>query len=252
MRPLLTSLVSLVLPAIASAESSLGTERSALIEFTYTQYVPQIDDAFGGCNSSDTPYERVFGDEAQGILRLGYEGLISEKFGTLSAGASIGYFATDDVPKTTSSECFTGSSDVGNSRPSIPGDETTALVLLPVETQLSYRLTEYEDRIPLVPVLRVGLDYYHFRIYDGDEVARFGPAGDEASGGTFGYHWAAGLHLLLDFLSPEMAADFDRDAGVNGSYLTFEYLDARIDDFGSEDSLRLGDQTWRVGLLLDF
>ena len=57
-----------------------------------------------------------------------------------------------------------------------------------------------------------------WRILDGaGDTARFS-SGEEASGGTWGWHAGFGVNLLLDYFSPTMASDFNRDAGVNNSY----------------------------------
>jgi hypothetical protein len=60
------------------------------------------------------------------------------------------------------------------------------------------------------------------------------------------------LHLLLDFLAPEMATGFDLDAGVNSSYLLIEYTVMKVDDFGDKNSIRLGkDGFLSFGLALE-
>ena len=48
-----------------------------------------------------------------------------------------------------------------------------------------------------------------------------------------------------------MAYDFERDAGVENTYLTLEYRFAQVDDFGSATSFRLGDDTFFIGLALE-
>ena len=66
-----------------------------------------------------------------------------------------------------------------------------------------------------------------------------------------GWFYSIGLHLLLDFLDREMAWAFDRDAGVNHSYLSVEYQSSRVDDFGDPDSFRLGNDIFFFGITLD-
>tara|TARA_B100001093_G_scaffold354265_1_gene338748 strand:- start:198 stop:488 length:291 start_codon:yes stop_codon:yes gene_type:complete len=95
------------------------------------------------------------------------------------------------------------------------------------------------------------LSYSYWRIYDGsDSVAEFAP-GQKATGGTLGWHAAVGIHLLLDALDPEAAIDFERDAGLMNTYFTIEYQYSRVDDFGSAESFRLGDEVLMFGLALD-
>ena len=66
-----------------------------------------------------------------------------------------------------------------------------------------------------------------------------------------GWHAAVGIHVLLDYLARDMAYDFERDAGVENTYLTLEYRFAQVDDFGSASSFRLGDDTFFIGLALE-
>ena len=88
-------------------------------------------------------------------------------------------------------------------------------------------------------------------MYDGSgEPARF-VDGSEASGATFGFSYTLGVHFLLDALDREMAWAFDRDAGVNHSYVSLEYQSSQVDDFGSTSSFRLGSDVFFVGLALD-
>ena len=62
----------------------------------------------------------------------------------------------------------------------------------------------------MVPFGTVGLDWAYWQITDGnDEIATDGRGG-KARGGTFGWHAAAGLSLVLDFFDPDAARDFER------------------------------------------
>ncbi len=231
------AIVLFAAPALAQRDVR-ESARSSYFEFRLGFYRPDIDSEFKKSPSMERPFEAAFGDGREALPELHLERHFFQRFGTLSGGLGVGYWTIEG-------ESIAPSAGVDAS-------DSTELTIVPLQAQLSYRLDYFEDTFPLVPILRGGLDYYLWRILDGaGNKAKFAN-GNEADGGTWGWHYTFGVHLLLDFLAPEMAADFDRDAGVNGSYLTFEYQIARVDDFGSADSFRLGDSTFYFGLTLDF
>jgi len=251
---LLSATMSL-LPLSAAAEGTLGTKRTGNIEIRYAPYKPDMDSQFAlpaGCEDQG-PYARFFGDEDDGLLLFGFQTHLIQKYGTLAAGGNIGYFnvsgqAQAGLPCRPVGGGIASSADLGTEESEV---DESSLKIVPVQGEVSYRLTIWEDLVPLVPVLRAGLDYYMWRMGStSGGLAKF-ESGQSASGGTWGWHYALGLHVLLDYFSQSMAADFDRDAGVNSTYLTFEYMHAQIDDFGSSTSLRLGDKTVVFGLGFD-
>ena len=248
------SLFALVgLAGAAHAEGLLGTARHGSLELRYAPYKPDIDSQFSlpdGCENQG-PYSRFYGSGDDGLLLLGYEGHLIKDFGTLSAGATFGFFRVEGKAQAGLPCRPTGGGAVTSGVVEESDTAKSSLIIVPVQAQVTYRLTPWEDRVPLVPVLRLGLDYYVWRMGGTNgEVARFEP-GQDASGGTLGWHYVVGVHVLLDFFSQSMAADFDRDAGVNSTYLTVEYMHAQVDDFGSKKSLRLGDSTLVFGLGFD-
>ena len=234
-RATLLSLFMLV-PVVGFAQKE--TPRTATIDFRVGPYQPRIDAAVSG----RAPYKEIYGDSSPLMFRLSYDRLLWTKFGSLTMGGSIGYWSNEGA-----------AIEEGSMTPALgESAETSEMMMIPLQLQISYRFDPYQDTIPLVPVFRLGVDYIGWGFYDSaGDIEEFRP-GQEAFGGTWGWHWTAGVHLLLDWLSPSMALGFDRDAGVNNSYLTFEYTGSQIDDFGSDESLRLGDNTFFVGLSLDF
>lgn len=232
-RALLAGLL-LVLPLTAAAQYEDEGGRSMLIEFRVAPYKPAIDEQF---STSPGPYETVFGADSNLMLQLVWEGHLINDAGSLTLGLSAGYWSAEG--KTLLEDGST------------IGEDATSIELYPLAAQLSYRLDQFAESFPLAPVVRVGFDYYLWRILDGDDnVALFAP-GKEAQGGTYGWHASVGVHLLLDYFAPGMAMDFQRDGGVYNSYITAEYIYAQIDEFGSASSIRLGDTTFFIGLALE-
>ena len=210
------------------------SQRSSTVQFSGGAYQPSIDEEFLPQDGVKRPYERVFEDQSPVMFQVQMERHLIQNKGTLSLGGSIGYWSVEGE---------------GLSVTNIA--ESTELSIMPFSFYGAYRFDMFQKVFPLVPVVKLGLSYYSWTIYDGaGETAQF-VDGSEASGGTMGFFYTLGAHFLLDFLDREMAWAFDRDAGVNHSYLTFEYQSSQVDDFGDPDSFRLGNDVYFFGIALD-
>ena len=228
------ALIAVGLPCAAQAyDLEDESERSTYFEVRLGPFRPNIDSQFSG-DKSVRPYQRIFNDETSTMVSVALERHLLKDVGTLSLGFGIGYWSVEG----------TGISD--------GAEDKTELNAVPMQLQLSYRLDIWQEIVPLVPMVRAGLDYVWWEMLDGEgNTSKFAP-GVSAEGGTWGYHLNFGVLLALDFFDPEMAADFDRDAGVNASYLLFEVQYSQVDDFGGKGSLRFGNTTFFGGLALDF
>jgi len=240
----ITSTILLSIMAYSGVAFAIGAKDPGrptwYVDLQVGSYQPRIDSQFEQSeNSTVAPFESAFGTESSLSIQLGAERHVWSGVGTLSVGLSIGYWSLE------------GNAIAANGSEDSDATDTTEFVVYPMQLQTTYRIDTWSNYVPLVPIARLGLSYYYWRILDGGgDTAQFGP-GKEAAGGTLGWHATIGAHLLLDFLDREMAADFERDAGVYNSYLTVEYRYARVDDFGAKDSFRLGDETVLIGLAMD-
>ena len=197
-------------------------------------YQPSIDDEFIPRDGVQRPYARVFQDQSPVMFQVQLERHLLDSYGLLSIGGILGYWNVE-----------------GDGLSVTNVTETTEMSVIPFAVYAGYRFDLFQDLIPLVPSLKLGVNYYTWSIYDGSgDIASF-VDGSEASGGTFGWFYSIGVNLLLDFLDREMAWSFDRDAGVNHSYLTFEYQVSTVNDFGDPDSFRLGSEMMLFGITLD-
>jgi len=238
------SLIIVALPFLSGQALAEQTERSATIEIQFGQYRPDIDSGFDPNSDPgrQLPYEASFANQRTTMLMIGWEKMLSDVLGSLSLGFGVGYWSVEGQA-------------VSPTGTDVTAEDTTSFSILPLQAQLTYRFDVWAETLAIVPVVRAGVDYYLWEIYDGaGETAYFdldGSKSHEASGATYGYHTTFGAHLLLDALAPGMAGNFERNAGVYNSYLTFEYRISSVDDFASTDSFRLGDETFIVGLALD-
>lgn len=212
-----------------------GSDRTTTVTFHAGSYLPAIDSEFAERPNTPRPYELTFKNDAPLMFLVQADRHLLQSYGTLSVGGSVGYWNVEG-------EAISQEAEVS---------ESTEMSMYPLAVMLNYRFDLYQSLIPLVPVVKIGLHYYLWTVYDGaGEAARF-VDGNEASGGTLGFSYTLGVHFLLDALDREMAWAFDRDAGVNHSYLSLEYQSSQVDDFGSPTSFRLGSDVFLVGLSLD-
>jgi hypothetical protein len=244
----LTALTALVAaPARADsfgsdAELSAGhryrtTQRFAF-ELRFGPYRPDVDSEFDGARH---PYQDYYGSGNKLLTQIELDYEIIHSIGTIAVGAGLGYFSVSGTAPVAS----------GTGLPS--GDQSTMKVI-PVSVSAVYRFDYFLERrgFPLVPFGKAGLDWAYWQITDGnDEIASDGRGG-RGRGGTLGWHAAVGLALVLDFLDPEAARDFDADLGVNHTALVFQYTYADISGLGRSERLHVGDNNWSLGLMFQF
>jgi hypothetical protein len=209
-------------------------------ELKFGPYRPDVDSEFpqSGPNKR-APYNQYFGSGRHLFSAIEFDWQLLHKFGSLGAGVGVGYFSV------------TGTATLENGMPS--GD-TSNFKVVPFSASLVYRFDHFLEArdIPFVPFGKVGLDWAYWQITDGNGEIAHDAMGNTGRGGTLGWHASAGLALMLDWLDPEAARDFDADLGVNHTALTFEYSHADISGLGRSKRLHVGDTTWTIGLLLEF
>ena len=130
--------------------------------------------------------------------------------------------------------------------------------IMPFTIQLVYRFDwlAQKYKVPLVPHLKAGFDYYLWWIENGVGDVANKPTSTGANqygrGGTWGGHVSVGLAFLLDVMAPKMAQTFDVDVGVNNSYIFFEYVWSWVNDFGTSSSMDLSSGMFVGGLAFEF
>ena len=207
-------------------------------ELRFGPYMPDVDSEFDGTRH---PYQDYYGSSDHLLTQTEFDVEILHNIGTVALGAGLSYFSVSGVAPVAS----------GTGLPS--GDKST-LKIVPVSLSAIYRFDYFLERrgFPLVPFAKAGLDWAYWQVTDGnDEIATDGRGG-KGRGGTFGWHAAAGLSLVLDFFDPDAARDFDNELGVNHTSLVFQYTYANISGLGQSDRMHLGDASWSLGLMFQF
>jgi hypothetical protein len=237
----LAALLAVVGIVFVAAPASAQTDINGNFELRFGPYYPSVDSEFGG---DAQPFQELFGSNGRIMGELKFDKYVYDGHGKLGVGGTIGYTN------------FTGDAQIttlgGGDSPDI--DAETKLQLLPLRAQVFYRWDFLQQRfdVPIVPRLEAGLDWYMWRIRDGNgNTATFGEGGPKAQGATAGYHGSAGLEVNLNPIDPKSAATFDYTWGVNRTYLFALYEFAQVNDFGGE-GFNLSDQTWKVGLAFEF
>ncbi|HEX9050722.1 MAG TPA: MXAN_2562 family outer membrane beta-barrel protein [Anaeromyxobacter sp.] len=199
------------------------------------RYKPNVDAGLGG-----TPWQDTFGKSYGWMLQAAlwksiFTGAAS---GSLEVGFRSGYFQRSGhaLAKDASGAW-------------VPTSADTAFKIVPTSAGLQYRADQLVERfgIPFAVYGRVMFERYNWWVTS--------PTGSwSVKGATNGWSATGGIAFLLDVLDPTLAREFDRDSGVNHTYLFLEITKAKIDDFGSSRSWDLSpkDPALAAGLTLVF
>jgi MYXO-CTERM domain-containing protein len=244
-RSLLGALLVFGALVAASPGAFAQSERYGIAEIRLGAYYPAVDEEEG---LSGQPFHDIFGDGHR--VLFGYEQGVHlfEGFGALGLSGSVGYtnFGGDVIVDESALDAAAAESAQSVSA-------QTEFMIIPLALSVYYRFDLLEKlwSIPLVPVVKGGVDYALWTIdASNGETATF--EGEDGDGATAGWHVAGALHLWLDWIEPQSAAAFDRTWGINNTYLFAEFSHRRIDDFGSADSFNLSDDLWLFGLAFEY
>jgi hypothetical protein len=223
------------------------------IELKFGPYIPSVDDPID--SNGFGPYTAIFGEindtgvavgpPKQGIFSvISFEWQFANYGGPLSLGTQVGYF------RDKADGILTESSD-GSIRSR--ADQVTFNVV-PLAVLLGYRFEMLADRwrVPFVPYARGGLAYGIWWSKDGSGEVSTNNAGVKGRGGSLGWQANLGMMLQLDFIDRGSAKALDQTTGINHTYVFGEYQLSRLDGFGSGKRMSVGDDTYMVGLAVEF
>jgi hypothetical protein len=218
-------------------------------------YVPGIDAQLGmPVGSFDGPYEQMFGGYSI-LPMLDIERFFIRNYGQLGAGVSIGYMGKK------------ARAWVADSDPMDPDRQRTAgdynrFRLFPFSLNATYRFTYLDDNygVPLVPYARAGLAYYVWWVTapNGDFAKSCkGPNTNDAcpktraAGASLGFVGAVGLAIRAERIDTAAARSM-RESGIEHAGFYAEYSIGKVDGFGSDKKLSVGDATWFAGVDFEF
>jgi hypothetical protein len=212
-----------------------------VLELRFGPYSPDVDSEFDGA----TPHRDFFGKGARLMTQVELDYQLFQSFGSAAIGLSAGFFrekakayaepAPGEVPTERS------------------GDDSR-FALYPVALLAVYRAdqTWRMARIPLVPYVKLGLNYTFWTVYDGNDKVATHMASGRGRGGTFGWQAAVGASVVLNFIDPGSARELDAETGINSTNLFFEYGKYDSSGLGQKNRLHVGDTTWLMGLGFEF
>ena len=223
------------------------------VEIKFGPYLPDVDRRYAGAGFG--PYATIFGQvDDTGVATaapkkglysaLSFEWQFVHAGGPFSIGTTIGLFQDG------ADALLSGATSNGSVRSS--GDRIRFNVI-PVTVLLGYRFELLADRfrVPLVPYARGGVAYGFWWEKKGGAIA-VNEAGVEARGGSWGWQVNLGMMLRLDFIERAAAFDLDRATGINHTYVFGEWQFSRLDGFGSDAAMIVGDDTFMLGLAVEF
>lgn len=123
-------------------------------------------------------------------------------------------------------------------------EEKFLFTLVPIQLELSYRFDFIEEQL-IVPSIGIGYDWWYYQQnFGGDEI-------DDEKGNRSGYHYHAGLAILLDKLDPSGNFFLQRDFGIENVFLNLDFLSPSFKK-QNEEILDLNGYRYSIGLLFEF
>jgi hypothetical protein len=210
------------------------SEQEIAFEVRFGHYVPNVDDGLDG-----TPYKDIFGPSKRWQLGAELDWQVFRLKDTLSLGPGLGFGYTRSSAK---APLESGDGDSA---------QDTALNIFPFHAVAVLRLDALADRtpVPFVPYLKAGLGYALWWSTIGEKTARVN--GEVGRDESFGWVFAVGLVMRLDWLDPRDAAAADAAIGMNHSGLFAEWFKSDLSGFGSTDNMQVGTSTWVAGLMIE-
>lgn len=214
-------------------------------------YVPAIDKQLG---MDPGPYKDMFGG-AQVLPMLDVDRILWTGFGQIGVGGSIGYMQK-------SAHAFADGSTASDMDRARSTADTNKFRLIPMALTATYRFTWLDDQygIPVVPYVRGGLAYYLWWISTSDgslaQVCKgTGMEPDcsqnKALGGSLGIQGSIGLAIRAERVDAATATSM-RQSGIQHAGIYGELSLAKVDGFGSDTKLSVGDRTWFAGVDFEF
>jgi hypothetical protein len=200
------------------------------------------------------PYEAMFGGYTI-MPVLDVDRFFWKEFGQLGAGISLGYMSKK------AHTWESGSDPADPNRPRSAGDSNT-FRLFPFSLNAVYRFTVLDDEygIPVVPYARAGVAYYVWWVKapNGNFAKSCVDGGTDsmcakttAAGASLGVVGSIGLAIRAERID-QAAARSMRESGIEHAGFYAEYNFAKVDGFGSDKKLSVGDVTWFAGVDFEF
>jgi hypothetical protein len=233
----------------AAEENAGPAETKWILGVRAGPYTPDIDKQLGGTGRG--PYRQMFGGYAI-VPMVDFDRVLWSGFGQVTAGVSVGFLRR-------SADAFAiDSSPTDAHRTRVPG-ATNTFTLIPFALLAGYRFTWLDENysIPVVPYVRGGIAYYPWWVSAPAggfaEICDSNGAncGNRALGASLGVQGSFGISIRAESISASTAQSI-RQSGFQHIGIYGELSIAKVDGFGSDKKLSVGDRTWFGGINFEF
>jgi hypothetical protein len=213
-------------------------------------YTPDIDNQL---NMHPGPFEQMFGTTQHMMTMLDVDRILWTGFGQVGVGISVGYWQK-------TAGAF-GALPDGTPTSMRDASAHNAMRLVPLALTATYRFTMLDNNygIPVVPYVRAGLGYDVWWISVNDHYARVCSDGgiepncsqNKALGASLGVTGSIGLAIRGERIDASTAMSMQQ-SGIQHAGIYAELSLAKVDGFGSDKKLSVGDRTWFAGVDFEF
>jgi hypothetical protein len=224
----------------SATEHPYKSAQNFALEFRFSPYKPQIDEEPG---LNRKPYAETFGGGALLLAaEFDWQMLRIPGVGTLGPGVGVGIWTKSVDAKTIS----------GRSS----GDQTS-LNIYPFWAVAVLRADTFWRNlgIPLVPYAKAGLGY---ALWSASNTGGTSEARDttgalvRGKGGSWGTQFALGIAFALDAIDQGASRNMDNATGINNTYIFAEAYWLSLNGLGQSNAVRVGSNTWAMGLAFEF
>ncbi len=120
--------------------------------------------------------------------------------------------------------------------------DTQTLTIIPLQLSAGLRLDFFRDQI-IVPFGSGGIDYWLWQ-----EGWTQGETQEKLSGGKMGWHYRAGVEILLDVFDSSSASMLDVRYKIKDTYLVLSYQNQEVGDEG----LIFNGESYMIGLRMQY
>ncbi len=228
------------------------TGQEFMLELRVQQYIPDVDSEFADGKRTPRqtvipddvagPYEYTFGSGRRYAVGLEFDWQVFRIPYVGTVGPGVGALYT----KSTAKARYL-------SHPQDKSSEETSLTIFPMYLVAVVRADVFwnELGIPLIPYGKIGFGWALWWSRTGGQTDELN--GKVGKGTTFGYQFALGASLLLDFFDEEAAGEMDNSIGVNHSYIFGEWYVSKLEGGGIfSKQMYVGTNSWAAGLAFEF
>jgi hypothetical protein len=224
-----------------ATEHPYRSAQNFALELRFSPYRPQIDEEPG---LNGTPFASTFGNGRRLMIAVEFDWqmLRIPGVGTIGPGVGVGHTSM-------STNAVTASGGAS-------GDETS-LSITPFWGVAVLRADTFWRNlgIPLVPYAKAGLGY---ALWSASNTGGTSEARDttgalvRGKGGSWGTQFALGIAFALDAIDQGASRNMDNATGINNTYIFAEAYWLSLNGLGQSNALRVGSNTWAMGLAFEF